>query len=204
MANSKVKKFKISLVIKDVLTQWVYLEYPDTKWNKDGVYRVEGIIAPSNPIVKQVREQLMPKAMEYVKEANPNVKNIIPIEPFTELDDGSYQIKAKTNAIFRFTDSMGQERIKENVVRVFDRNVKPLSASEIHRGDTVNLQVTAIPYYMPASRGYGISFRLAAVQLVKKGDGLDSGVLFEAIGSPEMESLDTMFEMFQGDSEGDF
>lgn len=65
MAKSEVKKFKIPLVIKDVLAQWVYLEYPDTKWNKDGVYRVEGIIAPSNPIVKQVREQLMPKAMEY-------------------------------------------------------------------------------------------------------------------------------------------
>lgn len=175
--------------------QWPYLQTPDTKFDADGVYRVN-MIFDKTPEVMQLIDKLESILNDYVDNArNVDRKRVDTVKPvYEELDDGRIQLKFKQNAVITPKD-----RTKDPInvkIAVFDKFNRPLDESnKIGNGSKIKVSFTPTGYYQASGRAVGLTLRIVAVQvreLVTYEDPTDGNSYgFEA------ESADNFDEMVE-------
>ena len=171
------KKKKFPRITTPIGTaQWPWLKEPDTKFDKDGVYRVNLRMTKEEgeSTVKEITKILD----SYVKQLkdDPQNKNIkigpLPIKDVEDEDGvptGEIEFKFKMKAVV----GSGADKWEQRPA-IFDSQKRPMSEN-IGGGSRMRIGAELIPYNSPAV-GVGISLRLKTVQvidLVEFGGGLD-------------------------------
>lgn len=154
-----------------------YLNTPDTKFDADGVYRVNLFVddSPEFQALITKLEAILEEAIEDFKEEGKRVNGKMPLFE-TEEDTGRIYMKFKQKALIR--PKKGGDPIEVKVA-LFDKNNRPLT-DEIGRGSLLKVCFEAIPYHVAATKMVGLSYRIVAVQVreLKTRDNFDDGASF--------------------------
>ena len=157
------------------VSSYPWLNYPDTRYNSDGEFKVSLILdkEQSTPLQEKINSVL-----EEAKKLVPKNKKANTHVPFEdELDD---QEEPTGNVVFKFKR---KHKIKtkdgsiiETFPRVFDSEGQVFGDEQIWGGSQMKVSADLVPYYVPAL-GIGVSLRLKAAQiieLVSGGQGADA------------------------------
>ena len=161
------KKKKFPRITTPIGTaQWPWLKEPDTKFDKDGVYRVnlrmskeegEGVVAELTKILDAYVDELKGD------KPNKNVKiGPLPIKDVEDEDGvptGEIEFKFKLKAIAGSGANTWEQR-----PAIFDSQKKPMSEN-VGGGSRMRVGAEVITYNSPAV-GAGISLRLKTVQVI--------------------------------------
>tara|TARA_S200002703_G_scaffold159805_1_gene174816 strand:- start:11008 stop:11619 length:612 start_codon:yes stop_codon:yes gene_type:complete len=151
------------------VAKYPYLDKPDTKFNPQGDYKVNLLLAKeeSKKLMSLVDEEIDKKFLEVSKETKG--KRVKKADPpyFMELDDdgnetGNVIFKLKQKA--EITSKTGQTI--EIKVRLFDAQGKPMLNTNVWGGSKIKASGTLMPYYSP-TLGVGVSMKLAACQVIE-------------------------------------
>lgn len=151
------------------VAKYPYLDKPDTKFNPQGDYKVNLLLAKeeSKKLMSLVDEQIDKKFLEISKEVKG--KKIKKADPpyYMELDDegnetGNVIFKLKQKA--EITSKTGQTI--EIKVRLFDAQGKPMLNTNVWGGSKIKASGSLMPYYSP-TLGVGVSMKLAACQVIE-------------------------------------
>lgn len=175
------------------IAKFPWLTTPDTRFNKDGEYRVSLLLDPSDPEAQEFLaklDELHSEAIEKIKQdlisqaKNPKLgeriaASIVPQEPYREeLDQegeptGRIEVRFKSKA--KFTRKDGTEVVI--TPRIFDAKAKPWDLTvPVYGGSKIRVNFTPNPYYVAATKAAGISLQLNAVQVLEAAQrGGDAG-----------------------------
>jgi len=192
------------------------LDVPDTKFNKDGVYKVT-LIWPAeviSPIREKVEKMATDKMAEMkaaaAAEKDPKEKKKLLValkeaemarSPFREvLDDeaeptGEISCEFKMNAVRRWKDKKtGVENVVNQRPVVVDGKGKPTKAVP-WSGSTMAVNFTAEADYWSGQKKVGVSVKLVAAQIIK----LVQGTGVEVNPTEGFETYDDGFESYDED-----
>lgn len=170
---SKINYAKIVTPIG--VSQFCWLNVPDTKFDETGHYKTNLIVnaKEGQEIVKSINEEVK-KAMalgaekangKEVKKANlPFEEEYVEGKP-----TGNLIFKFKTKAKIITKDG----KVIPNKVAIFDSQGKPMTDISIWSGSQMKVSADLIPYFT-AMAGAGVSLRLRAVQITKLVEGGNS------------------------------
>lgn len=156
--------------------QWPFLQTPDTKFNADGVYRVN-MVFDKTPEVMKFIDNLEKILDEYNTEAQTvERKKVSLVKPvYEETDDGKILMKFKQNAKI-----IPKDRSKDPIdvkIACFDKYNRPLDPDvKIGNGSKCKIAFVPAGYYQASARAVGLTLRIVAVQvreLVTYGDASD-------------------------------
>lgn len=156
--------------------QWPFLQTPDTKFNPDGVYRVN-MVFDKTPEVMKFIDNLEKILDEYNTEAQTvERKKVSLVKPvYEETDDGKILMKFKQNAKI-----IPKDRSKDPIdvkIACFDKYNRPLDPDvKIGNGSKCKIAFVPAGYYQASARAVGLTLRIVAVQvreLVTYGDAND-------------------------------
>ena len=157
------------------VSQFCWLNVPDTKFDETGHYKTNLIVnaKEGQEIVKSINEEVK-KAMalgaekangKEVKKANlPFEEEYVEGKP-----TGNLIFKFKTKAKIMTKDG----KVIPNKVAIFDSQGKPMTDISIWSGSQMKVSADLIPYFT-AMAGAGVSLRLRAVQITKLVEGGNS------------------------------
>lgn len=210
MSDIKRKKFP---PLKEVVTpigvaRYPWLSKPDTKFDADGVFKVDLLIEDVAKIAglqKQI-EEAIDQSVAQAKEENPKVARQIkrgdaPIIEDTDEDGnptGKLILRCKTKAV-RKRD--GESTPK--VVPIFDAAGKRTKA-EVWGGSKLRLRIAIKPYFVAGTKIAGVSLDLREVQvieLVQGGSAQPKG--FDAVEGGWTEDQDEQQGSFEEASAGE-
>lgn len=194
---SNERKKRIRLTSPKGIAKFPWLTTPNTRFNPDGEYSVNLILDPNDEDVQNFLRRLDELADEAFEAAKDDLvsrkraaqaKKVIRVEPYRmEVDQndeetGMVEVKAKMKAKVETRDG----RVLEFSPRLFDAQGKPIDPKSvsIYGGSVIRVNVTANPYFVPATRMAGISLQLNAVQiieLVSGGSGDASSFGFDVV-----------------------
>jgi hypothetical protein len=150
------------------LAKYPRLNTPDTKFKKEGQFKVTLQLDASDDAEFISQIESLEKAAAVEAKKNPKNKNLqlsTVIRPSTDKDgdeiDGKVEITFKTTASGVNTKGEAWER----KVRMFDAKGKPTEA-KVGSGSTLKVAFTYAPYTNPSSKSVGISLYLDAVQII--------------------------------------
>lgn len=137
------------------------LNTPDTRFNADGVYKVDCYINNTPEIEDFLGklEKLLDDAVAEIKSQGTRVLGKMPL--YDELEDGRLCFKFKQKAVLR---PKGKEPITMHPIPVFDMLNRPLDA-KVGSGSIGKVCFEPSPYYMATTKMVGLTFRLVAVQV---------------------------------------
>jgi hypothetical protein len=165
--------------------KYCHLNEPNKKFDPEfGVYSCDLIIDKEQAdAIKQKLRPLYEEELREVQEANPG-KGITQREfPIDEVD-GGYLIKVKMKAGGRRRD--GSEYHMS--IALYDSAGKHLDPEvKVWGGSEVNVAFRP-KFYYTAAVGFGVTFELQAVQVLKLGEGGVSSIAASAFGFTEEES----------------
>ena len=161
------------------VTKYCHLNEPNKKFEPEfGVYSCDLIIDKEQAdAIKQKLRPLYEEELRETQEANPG-KGITQREfPIDEVD-GGYLIKVKMKAGGRRRD--GSEYHMS--IALYDSQGKPLDQDvKVWGGSEVNVAFRP-KFYYTAAVGFGVTFELQAVQVLKLGEGGVSSIAASAFG----------------------
>lgn len=177
-----------------------YLNKPDTKFDADGVYRVN-LNLDDTPEFQALITKLEGILSEFKKEAVEQGKKINGVKPLFETDEqtGRPYMKFKQKAFIRSKKGGDPIEVK---IGLFDKNNRPLT-DEIGRGSLIKVCFEAIPYHMASTKMIGLSYRVVAVQVreLRIRDNLDDGASY---GFEADDSDPVPFDDLEEDNPSDF
>lgn len=150
--------------------RWPRLCKPDTKFDKDGVYKVDLILSndDANPLIKEIR-QVLDGHVASIKKEKPSWKKKVADPPFfPEVDDadnetGNWIFKFKLKAV----GVNGDDRWEQRPI-IMDSHKTPIDTEsiEVGQGSRMSVGCEVVPYLSPMV-GAGVSLRLKIVQVVE-------------------------------------
>jgi hypothetical protein len=157
----------IQITTKEGVAQYPSLNAPNTRFDDDGVYKVNLILEQEDgdELSKQLTEYRDRAASQVKKGKKPLSMANLPFEPETDKDTdeptGRWIFKFKMNATYK--DKQG--KIVEVRPNLFGPDLKPTKAN-IGGGSRLCVAAKVFPWLVP-SLGLGISLRLQAVQVIE-------------------------------------
>jgi hypothetical protein len=175
------------------VSQFAWLNKPDTKFDDNGHYKVNIILDgdSAKPLIKSINDEIA-KAVEMAKEKSKgkNIKTAnTPFEEevVEETVNGKKVMKPTGNIIFKFKAKakiiMKNGDVIDNKVPIFDSKGTPMT-NQVWSGSEMKASADMIPYYT-AMAGAGVSLRLKAVQITKLVEG--SGASSSSHGFSEVK-----------------
>jgi len=175
------------------VSQFAWLNKPDTKFDENGHYKVNLIVSANDakPLIKSINDEIA-KAVEMAKEKSKgkNIKTAnTPFEEevVEETVNGKKVMKPTGNIIFKFKAKakiiMKNGDVIDNKVPIFDSKGTPMT-NQVWSGSEMKASADMIPYYT-AMAGAGVSLRLKAVQITKLVEG--SGASSSSHGFSEVK-----------------
>lgn len=167
MTNSniaKVPRFTTPVGIAN----YPWLVEPDTKFDPEGVYKVNMVFGERDPHLDYILKDLDKMLDEYYEAIKTDPKyakvasKIQKADLYEEDDDGNIVIKFKQRA--KIKSVKGTFDVK---IPIFDSKGKPLTEVKLGGGSKIKLCFSASPYYVPSTRMCGLSLRPVAVQLIE-------------------------------------
>ena len=161
------------------VTKYCHLNEPNKKFDPEfGTYSCDVVIDQEQADqIKSTLRPLFEEELREVQEANPGKKITQREIPIDEVD-GGHLIKVKLKAGGRRRD--GSEYHLS--VPLYDSAGKPLDKDvKVWGGSTVNVAFRP-KFYYTAAVGFGVSFELQAVQVLKLGEGGVSSIAASAFG----------------------
>ena len=157
------------------VSQFCWLNVPDTKFDETGHYKTNLIVnaKEGQAIVKSINEEVK-KAVTIGAEKS-NGKEVKKANlPFEEeyvegKPTGNLIFKFKTKAKIMTKDG----KVIPNKVAIFDSQGKPMTDISIWSGSEMKVSAELIPYFT-AMAGAGVSLRLRAVQITKLVEGVNA------------------------------
>ena len=154
------------------VSQFCWLNVPDTKFDETGHYKTNLIVnaKEGQAIVKSINDEVK-KAVTIGAEKS-NGKEVKKANlPFEEeyvegKPTGNLIFKFKTKAKIMTKDG----KVIPNKVAIFDSQGKPMTDISIWSGSEMKVSAELIPYFT-AMAGAGVSLRLRAVQITKLVEG---------------------------------
>ena len=154
------------------VSQFCWLNVPDTKFDETGHYKTNLIVnaKEGQAIVKSINEEVKKAVTIGAEKANgKEVKKAnLPFEE--EYIEG----KPTGNIIFKFKTKAKiitkDGKVIPNKVAIFDSQGKPMTDISIWSGSQMKVSADLIPYFT-AMAGAGVSLRLRAVQITKLVEG---------------------------------
>ena len=147
------------------IAQYPWLSKPDTKFNEEGVYKVDLIIpkADAIPVLKQINEVFAENVDKETKRAKG--QDVVKAKPpyWEELDDAK---QPTGNVVLRLKSKYKPA--------VFDAKGIPMVDSNIWGGSELKVNGTIAPYFTSII-GAGVSLRLSAVQVIQYVEGGSGG-----------------------------
>lgn len=148
-----------------------FLSKPDTKFDSDGVYRLNLVVGGDSgeAFVDQLREYHDKYYDEFCeKEGNALNKANLPIKPHLDGDGqetGEYEVKFKLKAVGKSKDKTWEQRpvvydASNNVI-----NTSSLEGLNMGNGSECRVAFEIIPYNTGMA-GMGISLRMKSVQII--------------------------------------
>ena len=205
---SKDKEKPVTLTTPKGIALFPYLNVADTKFDKDGVYKVTLKLASeeSGGVIDQI-EKVMEKAQAMAEEAAKAKRKKAKASdlPYSEeLDESGeetgyilFRAKSKASGV----NAKGTRW--ERKIPLFDPKGKPIKVT-IKGGSVLKLSLTLIPWVNPKFE-YGVKLQLEAVQVFKLGQGggerSASGFGFEAEEDAEDLDLGDSAEDLEEDAE---
>jgi hypothetical protein len=154
------------------VSQFAWLNVPDTKFDETGHYKVNLIVngKEAAPILKQIGDEVK-KAIVLGKEKSngkaPKQSNLPYEEEYIDgKPTGNIIIKFKTKAKIITKDG----QVIPNKVAIFDSKGNVISDVTIWSGSHMKVSAEMIPYFT-AMAGAGVSLRLKGVQVTKLVEG---------------------------------
>lgn len=165
-----------------------FLTSPDTKFDKDGKFRVDLILdedaAPAlikllgklhkEAIANGVAEREAKIAKCETAAARKKVVPLIEQDFFTNEESdgeptGNVIFKFGTKAKLTVTDKNGEEKQVQRVIPLYDAKGHRITGTDVQvwAGTVGKISFFALPYYIPATGFCGLSFRLAAAQVIE-------------------------------------
>lgn len=147
-----------------------WLNEPDTKFNPEGVYKVN-MVFDKSPELDFMLKDLDKMLEDFYQETINNPKNakvkskITKADLYEVDDDGNYTIKFKQNAVIKSLKGTFNAHIA-----IFDSKGKPCQEAKIGGGSRLKICFTAAPYYVPSTRVCGLTLRPVAVQVIELKD----------------------------------
>ena len=154
------------------VSQFCWLNVPDTKFDETGHYKTNLIVnaKEGQAIVKSINEEVKKAVTIGAEKANgKEVKkaNLPFEEEYVEgKPTGNLIFKFKTKAKIITKDG----KVIPNKVAIFDSQGKPMTDISIWSGSQMKVSADLIPYFT-AMAGAGVSLRLRAVQITKLVEG---------------------------------
>jgi len=151
----------IEFITPKGIAQYPWLSKPDTKFNEEGVYKVDLIIpkADAIPLLKQINEVFAENVDKETKKAKgQDIQKAKP--PYSEELDEAGQPTG--NVVLRF-----KSKYKPSV---FDAKGIPMVDSSIWGGSELKVSGSIAPYFT-SMIGAGVSLRLSGVQVIQYVDG---------------------------------
>lgn len=153
------------------IAKYPRLNTPDTKFNKNGVYKVTLVLDESDEGVTEFKDRILAAEEASVAEATKTVKkgkqlkvadSLIKahLNDADEVVDGMFEVSAKTVASGQRTDGSKWERR----LPIFDAKGKR-AAVKIGGGSKLRLALSLSPYNSP-TLGAGVSLYLDAVKVI--------------------------------------
>jgi len=161
------------------VAKYCHLNEPNKKFDPEfGVYSCDLIIDKEQAdAIKQKLRPLYEEELRETQEANPG-KGITQREFPIEEVDGGFLIKVKMKAGGRRRD--GSEYHMS--IALYDSQGKHLDPEvKVYGGSTVNVAFRP-KFYYTAAVGFGVTFELQAVQVLKLGEGGVSSIAASAFG----------------------
>ena len=161
------------------VAKYCHLNEPNKKFDPEfGVYSCDLIIDKEQAdAIKQQLRPLYEEELRATQEANPG-KGITQREFPIEEVDGGFLIKAKIKAGGRRKDG----EVYHMSIALYDSQGKHLDPEvKVWGGSTVNVAFRPRFWYT-ASMGFGVTFDLQAVQVLKLGEGGVSSIAASAFG----------------------
>lgn len=157
------------------IARWPHLNEPDTKFNKDGDYKVNLLLGAED--TEKLRSSMQEVLQKFIAEGNAKTKKVAPL-PIKEATDaegnptGQFEIKFKLRAVGVSRGERWEQR-----PALFDAQGKPMTEL-VGNGSKVKVGAEIVPYSTAIS-GTGVTLRLRAVQVlelktVAGGDAFDS------------------------------
>lgn len=204
------KDRRIRITSPKGIAKYPRVNTPDTKFDSDGVYRIQLLLDPDDPGVKEFLAQLDELADAAVKAAKvelekngkkASAKNVQRMAPYKEEVDadgeptGKIEVSAKRKAVYRKDD-----KVITFDVKLFDAKGRPVDPEKVrvYGGSVVRISCTARPYYVAGMKTAGISLDLQAVQIIELAEREDNAKFF---GFEEEDGFE-VDEAASGDSDG--
>lgn len=176
----------VKVVSPEGVSQYAWLTQPDTKFDKDGHYKVNLVVPTdkASSLIKQIDEE-MKVSVKIAGEKNKGKKIKQANAPYEEeLDDKG---KPTGNTIFKFKRKAqiisADGKVIPFKVAIFDSSGKPMTDTNVWSGSEMKVSAELV-HWFTAMAGAGVSLRLRAVQitkLVEGGSGNAEGYGFEAV-----------------------
>lgn len=152
--------------------QYPWLTEPDTKFNPEGVYKVN-MVFDKSPELDFMLKDLSKMLEDFYQETINNPKNakvkskIIKADLYGTVGEDSDKIfiRFKQNAVIKSIKGTFNAHIA-----IFDSKGKPCQDAKIGGGSRIKICFTAAPYYVPSSRVCGLTLRPVAVQVIELKD----------------------------------
>jgi len=181
-----MKKRNVRFTTEVGIAKWPHLNKPDTKFDKDGAYKlslildkesVKGILGKSKEVLKDFVDAGLAKS-----------KKMSPLPIRDDKDDagnpnGNFEVKFKLRAVGRSQSDSWEQR-----PALFDAGGRPMSEL-IGGGSKVKVGCEIVPY-STAATGTGITLRLKAVQVIELAT-VSSGDSFESWSFSEEQGFTT-------------
>lgn len=159
--NSKKKTLRFTTAKGIAQYPWIF--DPDIKYDADGQYHIQLIVAKEDAkdMIQRLSAMLDEFKAQTEKEKN---KKVGTMDFFEETPEGdSVQFKFKQKRVLRRKDGSTIE-VK---IPVFDSCGGAVSAnSKMGTGSTVKVCYSPLPYYNAVTKSVGLSLRLVAVQVI--------------------------------------
>lgn len=186
--------------------QWPFLQTPDTKFNPEGVYRVNMVFERTPEVMKFIDEleKILNEFNNHVQ--NVERKKVSIVKPvYEETDDGKILLKFKQNAKI-----IPKDRSKDPIdvkIAIFDKFNRPLDPDvKIGNGSKCKIAFMPVGYHQPSTRAVGLTLRIVAVQvreLVTYGDSND-GATYGFDAEQQNEEAPFPFDAIEDDNPSDF
>lgn len=161
--NVNTKKKAVRYITAKGIAQYPWIFDPDTKYDADGQYHIQLIVAKEDAkdMIQRLSAMLDEFKAQTEKEKN---KKVGTMDFFEETPEGDFvQFKFKQKRVLRRKDGSTLE-VK---IPVFDSCGGAVSAnSKMGTGSTVKICYSPLPYYNAVTKSVGLSLRLVAVQVL--------------------------------------
>jgi hypothetical protein len=181
-----MKKRNVRFTTEVGIAKWPHLNKPDTKFDKDGAYKVSLILDKDS--VKGIMSSVKEVLKDFVDGGGSQSGKMAPLPIRDDKDDagnpnGNFEVKFKLRAIGGRQGDTWEQR-----PALFDSSGKPMTEL-IGGGSKVKVGCEIVPYSTGAT-GTGITLRLKAVQVIELVT-VSSGDSFESWSFSEEEGFTT-------------